>query len=921
LQVKVNVRDLIPSTLASAAPPLALLGTFEFPVSGDATLELSKAGDVEAAELALQVGKGRATLPYLTQPMGITAGLFKLAFDGKARRWTLQPSPVKWTDGAILFSGEMTDVAKGNEPPQWRFALDGQNGIFEAPEFNVPPVKIGTWQARGTVVPRYGVVKLTEFHIAGGGGEATVKAVTQAGAQGRTTSADFTFSPMPLNTLKALWPRALGKGARHWVGKNVSGADFKGGTLHFTSNAPMVGGDPAESSEHVTATFEATDAVFRPLPEMQTIEAPRALIQIVDNALEINMPDAAVLLPDGSRLPVKNGRLNADDVLLPRPAGEISLSVQGELGPFVEAIEKLPIRAVREAAPLPKAGQGKVDAHFVIKLPLVPDVTGEDFQISGKARISEGRFGKVAGRFDVQGFTANLTLTDSALEANGDLLVNGVPAKITGKRLLGVSADEQPPFKISAKLDDADRTQLGLDINDIVHGVVPIEVTLDRAGPQPDIKLHADLSGAEITLDQLQWRKAPGRPVTVDADIVADAKGDTHLQNFKIDGDDINGEGTIRVGSDNKIEKFNFPDLVLNVVSRLDIKGERGKGDVWAIKLKGSNYDGRSFFRSLFRVRKAQAGKEKASDAHITAEIANVIGGSDVSLRNVKLQLDTREGKLTSLDAKGTLDGGAPLAARLDGNAGERHLVVDSTDAGRVMKLVGFYENMQGGRMRLDVNLDGKGPAEKTGTLYVENFKVLGDPIVSEVVSSADPGRPAIGGGKRVTREVFVFDKLRAPFSIGYGQFVLEDSYVKGPLLGASLRGKVDFKTKHINIGGTYIPLQGLNGALGDIPVFGQIISGTQGDGIFGITFAVQGPTSNPQVIVNPLSLVAPGIFREMFEMTAANPRVQVREDRASRKPAGTRVRSSSTPAVTGGQKNNRADSPAIDGWSSTTSR
>ena len=113
-----------------------------------------------------------------------------------------------------------------------------------------------------------------------------------------------------------------------------------------------------------------------------------------------------------------------------------------------------------------------------------------------------------------------------------------------------------------------------------------------------------------------------------------------------------------------------------------------------------------------------------------------------------------------------------------------------------------------------------------------------------------------------MTREVFEFDKMRAPFSVGYGQFVLEESYVKGPLLGANLRGKVDFKTKRINIGGTYIPLQGLNGALGGIPVLGQIISGAQGEGIFGITFAVQGATSNPQVIVNPLSLVAPGNLR-----------------------------------------------------------
>jgi hypothetical protein len=248
---------------------------------------------------------------------------------------------------------------------------------------------------------------------------------------------------------------------------------------------------------------------------------------------------------------------------------------------------------------------------------------------------------------------------------------------------------------------------------------------------------------------------------------------------------------------------------------------------------------------------------------------------------------------------------------------------------------VNFYPNMTGGKMQLDVGLDGAGPAEKTGVLVVDNFRILGDPIVTEVVSSADEGRPAIGGKRNVTREVFDFTRMRAPFSVGYGQFVLQESYLKGPLLGATLRGKVDFRTKRVNIGGTYIPLQGLNGALGDIPLLGQILSGSQGEGIVGMTFAVQGPTSDPQVIVNPFSLVAPGIFRDIFQMTSMDPTIQVREDRAPQKPVEDRVRAAPpVPPVAGDKPKSKAKAPtqaktkkpapkaeaqAVDGWSSTT--
>lgn len=940
LDVKATIRDLVPSTLAAAAPPLALLGNFEFPVSGDATLQLSSVGDIESGELALEVGEGRVRLPYLVQPMQITAGLFKLTFDGKARRWELQPSPVKWADGTMMFTGNMTDVSQGTDPPQWRFALDGKNGVFEASEFNVPPVTIDNWTARGTIIPRRGFIDLTEFRLAGGGGEATIKATTQAGPHGQSMSAEFAVSPMPLATLKALWPRAVATGTRDWVGKNVTAVDFKGGILKF-SNSDVGGIEPGTVStelERVGASFEASDAVFTPLPGMQTITAPSTSIRINDNALDITMPEGSVALPDGGQLPLKNGRLTADDIMAPRPNGQIGFSAVGDLGPFLEAMEQLPVRAVRDASPLPKAGEGKVDAQLVIKLPFFPGVTGDDMAITGKARISDGRFGKVAGRFDVQGFTLDLTLTDTSLDAKGDLLVNGVPAKVVGQRLLGPDAGQQPPLKIVAKLDEADRTQLGLDINNIVHGVVPVEVSLQKGDrPEAAIKLHADLTDAELTFDHLQWRKPPGRTASLDTDVVSSPGHDTELQNFRVVSDDIAADGRIVIGSDNKVREFNFPGLNLNVISRLDISGSRGKDDIWTMKIAGSNFDGRNFFRSLFNVGDGPDRKDKSASpgARVTVDLANVIGSSEVSLRNLKMAIETRNGDLASLDAKGTLDGGALLVAKLDQGQGGRRLVVTSSDAGQVMKLVNFYPNMQGGRMQLDVGLDGAGPAEKTGVLVVDNFRILGDPIVTEVVSSADEGRPAISGNRSVTREVFDFSRMRAPFSVGYGQFVLQESYLKGPLLGATLRGKVDFKTKRVNIGGTYIPLQGLNGALGDIPVLGQLLSGSQGEGILGMTFAVQGPTSDPQVIVNPFSLVAPGIFRDIFQMTSMDPHIQVREDRAPQKPVQDRVRASPpSPPVASDKPKSKPKSPAqakakksapkaeaqsVDGWSSTT--
>ena len=45
--------------------------------------------------------------------------------------------------------------------------------------------------------------------------------------------------------------------------------------------------------------------------------------------------------------------------------------------------------------------------------------------------------------------------------------------------------------------------------------------------------------------------------------------------------------------------------------------------------------------------------------------------------------------------------------------------------------------------------------------------------------------------------------------------------------------------------------------------------AGRDGEGLFGVTFAIRGPLDKPDFRVNPLSALAPGAFRRMFEYRA----------------------------------------------------
>ncbi len=53
------------------------------------------------------------------------------------------------------------------------------------------------------------------------------------------------------------------------------------------------------------------------------------------------------------------------------------------------------------------------------------------------------------------------------------------------------------------------------------------------------------------------------------------------------------------------------------------------------------------------------------------------------------------------------------------------------------------------------------------------------------------------------------------------------------------------------------------------LALLGPLLGGRDGEGLVGVTFAVQGSLDKPEFKINPLSALVPGVFRELFEFRA----------------------------------------------------
>ena len=89
---------------------------------------------------------------------------------------------------------------------------------------------------------------------------------------------------------------------------------------------------------------------------------------------------------------------------------------------------------------------------------------------------------------------------------------------------------------------------------------------------------------------------------------------------------------------------------------------------------------------------------------------------------------------------------------------------------------------------------------------------------------------------------------------------------LRGPLIGSTFQGTLYDKAGNMAMTGTFMPAYGLNRIFGELPLLGIILGNGRDRGLIGVTFKLAGDADKPTLQINPLSVIAPGIFRSIFE-------------------------------------------------------
>jgi uncharacterized protein YhdP len=384
--------------------------------------------------------------------------------------------------------------------------------------------------------------------------------------------------------------------------------------------------------------------------------------------------------------------------------------------------------------------------------------------------------------------------------------------------------------------------------------------TLDATHAEAEAAL--DLGSAILSVAEAGWKKPRGAPA--DAKLVLDLQNEkvTQLRDIEVKAAGLNGRFAVALEPDTgRIDRVDVQRLV---VADDDVSGSvmRRREGGWQIDLHGPTLDLSHWIKHL-----RQSSLQQSSDAggplQIDARLGRLVVGPQRELRDVAARL-SREGadwRAAQIDAQ--FPNGHRLSLRSAAQTGGRDLTFRSDDMGSALSLLDITDNIVGGQVTVtSQTVDKGGKQVVVGHIEGTDYSIVRAPVFARILSL-----PSFSGaGSMLAGSGIPFSTLRGDFAYGEDRLALDNLVAYGGAIGVTANGAADLGRDRLDLQGTIVPAYALNSILGIVPVIGPLLLGGEGQGLFAANYQVTGSAADPQVSVNPLSALAPGFLRRLFQ-------------------------------------------------------
>ncbi|QOZ25713.1 DUF3971 domain-containing protein [Bradyrhizobium sp. CCBAU 51753] len=832
--------------------------TADLPLSGELKGEIGRDGLPTYFRGKIAAGAGNVidtdTPDY---PMAIDSAEMSLEWDS-GRRVLL--APIKILSGAnrITLLGHL-------EPPNdnvtdWQAGLSGGTIVLAGSDKTEPPLifnRINIGFRFDTDKKR---VLLTQADISNGEiGVAGTGSVDYSGEP--RLQLGFAGTPMSASALKRMWPTIIVPEVREWVLERIDRGTLQ--RIDVGVNSPVHNlsrKGPPIPDDGLSVNIVASGVTVRPVDKMPAVHDADLKARVTGRTATVTIAQGVADTPAGRKINFSDFTFEIPD-MAPKPSpSKVKFRVDASVPAAAEMLASERLSDLSGPPIDPNSSKGNVTAIINLGMPVKGELTKADTTYSVTADVAGVAVDKLVMNQKLEANTLKVIASNAGFQVKGDVKINGQAASLDYRK----PADGDADVKLQATLDDAARARFGMDLGPAVTGDIPIKLSGKIGSGDNNTKMGIEADLTRLKLDNILpgWVKASGRSSKATFNVVPKDKS-TRFEDIVVDGGGVSIKGSLEVDQNGDLVNANFPTYAPSDGDKTSLRADRGPDGVMKVTMRGDVFDGRGFLKSAISGRDSDTkNKSKGIDFDVDLKLGAVMGFNGEAVRGVDAKISRRNGFFKAFTLNGKVGRDTPVTADIRRLQAREVIYLQTADAGAFLRFIDTYSKVAGGQLTLAMEPPTPDQGSKEGLINLRDFSVKGETQLDR----------AVAGGPVNTQNGIAFDALRAEFTRQSGKLSISNGVVKGPSIGATIEGSIDYVGNQVRMNGTFIPMYGLNNMFGQIPFFGIFLGAGSNEGLIGVTYEVVGTPSAPVLRVNPISALAPGLTRKIFEFKQYSP-------------------------------------------------
>ncbi|MCX7280995.1 MAG: DUF3971 domain-containing protein [Alphaproteobacteria bacterium] len=679
---------------------------------------------------------------------------------------------------------------------------------------------------------------------------------------------------IPVRTLLKYWPTPVAPDARSWIDENI----FVGtmgpleAQINFTPGMLNLNILPEDSLKLTFAMKDMEGNYIKGLTRATKVMGDAVM---TGDTFKANFTSGRI-----GPLTAKNGTVLIPNLHQVGTVGQFGVRVEGAMTDVMTLIDMEPLGYPTNFGIDPKTTGGQVGVDLMFKVPMLADLPMDDVGISVKAVASDFAV-TLGGKTRLTNGAVTFEIDNTRLHQYGVINLADARMEVDWTEDFRTKQPVTTRLTVKGPMTEGARAAMNINMLRFFRGTVPI--TADITGHRGSL-MHADVAvdftPALLTVPIVNLEKTPGQAASGRIGIDFAPGNLVHAQTIHISGPFLNLSGTADFNRNGDLAVLNFPSVKMGPLNDLSFQLSRSvtSGDDYL--LRGRSLDGSKIGRTGSNEQPGGGSAGTPPDDtpqgkfHISARLDRMAMRSGVSITPLNLDLSGIGMRPSGVRLSGNLVLNAktsPLAANLENINTGRKVVLTAGDASLLARGVFAFESMRGGALTATVNLPGQASdianpsnpvPDFTGVLNIKDFQLINQPLISRLFAAGSlTGLGDLMGGDGIS-----IDELNFPFTSKNNVIGVNGARAAGRAICATSDGYIDRPHGTLALKGSLVPACGINSLISNIPLLGDILASKKGEGILSATYSATGNMEQPQISNNPLSMLAPGIFRRIFE-------------------------------------------------------